>query len=66
MSKKRIRLTINDLERLNEWIKKISPTPFYVELEEGESTGIGSVITAYVETNKNEGQWKEITDVDEW
>ena len=66
MSKKRIRLTINELERLNNWLNKISPSPVWVDLEEGAPTGIGSVITAYVETDENEGQWKEITDVNEW
>ena len=66
MPKKRIRLTIRDLERLNKWVSHLDPTPFWFELEEGDPNGIGSKVIAYVETGENEGRWKEITDVGEW
>lgn len=66
MPKKRIRLTIRDLERLNKWVAHLDPQPFWFELEQSEPTGLGSVVTAYVETSEDEGRWKEITDVREW
>lgn len=62
----RIRLTVNDLKRLNDWIETLDPKPFSFELNAGEPNGLGTPIIVYSYINDTQGHWKEITDINEY
>lgn len=65
MTETSIKIRIDDVKRLASWMERLDPRNSPVEIKVS-TTPIGSVVTAYVETDEGEGVWKDITDYDKW
>jgi len=66
---KSIKLNMNDIRRLNEWIEVHAHDELseFIELVEDSSSGIGTTITAYRhDKDRSGGIFKIITDFSDW
>lgn len=62
MSKEtRMSVNLQELNTLNDWLTRINYTVNNVELRQGLEPGVGQAITAYVETDNDEGYFKLLT-----
>lgn len=65
MSKEtRMSINLQELNTLNDWLTRINYAVDSVELRQGFEPGIGQAITAYVETDNDEGYFRLLTDND--
>ena len=54
----RMTIGVHELNTLNEWLTRLNCNIASIELRQGNEPGIGSAITAYVETNDDEGYFR--------
>lgn len=59
---------IEDLRRVVNWYDSLPIGTFYasrIKIKTAE-TGLGTAVTAFVETSKGEGLWKDLSDYENW
>jgi hypothetical protein len=63
----KIRITMNELNRLVNWVNSLPEPPMSITIEESDSSGIGNEITAFTyDLHGNSGMWSKISDYKEW
>ena len=61
-----IKLRVNDLKRLMEWISTLEDKNFEVEITTSHSSGIGLTVEASIEVKEGQGIWIDLTDYENW
>lgn len=60
------KISVQQLLALGDWVNSKSLSSDQLVTIKVKSTGIGTAVTASVETTEGEGLWKDLTDYDRW
>jgi len=61
-----VKIRVNDLKRLMEWISTLEDKNFEVEITTSHSSGIGLTVEASIEIQEGRGVWADLTDYESW